>query len=241
VKSEKVNDRVQDAFKKIIQRLKLTQIPENGLALFAGTFATSNSQSEGLSVEELIPPKPITTFLCEVDNHFQLKPLREMLRDQKVVGLIAIDSKESSLGISNGQRLELLETITSGIPRKSGKGGSSQRRYERERDMELTHFFHRDAEHASKAFLEKNKITVLIVGGPGLTKDDFIKGDFLHYELKNLFLCKVDTQSARKEAVKEMMDKSTEALKNMCLPEEKMIVQRLLTEINKQTGLGIYG
>jgi peptide chain release factor subunit 1 len=164
-----------------------------------------------------------------------------MLRDQKVVGLIAIDSKQSSFGITNSQKLELLKSITSGIPGNSGKGGSSQRRYERERDMELTHFFHRVAEHASRAFFEENKITVLIVGGPGPKKDDFIKGDFLHYELKNLLLGKVDTQSAEKEGVREVLEKSAEALENMCLPEQKMTLQRLLAAVSKQDGLGIYG
>ena len=102
-----------------------------------------------------------------------------MLRNQKVVGLIAMDSKEASFGILNGERLELIENITSGIPGKTVKGGQSQRRYERERDMEVTYFFHRVAEHAAKAFLENHKVTALIVGGPGQTKEDFLKGDYL--------------------------------------------------------------
>ena len=138
-----------------------------------------------LNVEELIPPEPITAYLYEIDNHFHLEPLREMLRDQKVVGFIAMDSKEASFGVLNGEKFELLENITSGIPGKSGKGGSSQRRYERERDMAVTYFFHRVAEHAAKAFLENHEVTALIIGGPGQTKEDFSKGDFLHYELKN--------------------------------------------------------
>ena len=141
----------------------------------------------------------------------------------------------------NGERFELLENITSGVPGKSGKGGSSQRRYERERDMDVNYFFHRVAEHAAKAFLENHKVTALIVGGPGQTKGDFLKGDYLNYELKNSLLGTVDTQSAGKEAVREVLDKSAETLNNMCAPEEKMIVQRLLAAIGKQDGLAIYG
>ena len=204
--SVSVRDRLQDALKNVIQRLKLrNEIPENGLAIFAGTFVANEAESEVLRVEEIIPPEPIMAYLYEVDNHFHLEPLREMLRDQKVVGLIAMDSKEASFGILNGERFELIENITSGIHGKSGKGGSSQRRYERERDMSITYFFHRIAEHAAKAFLENHKVTVLIVGGPGTTKDDFLKGDFLHYELKNMLLGSVDTQSAGKEAVREVL------------------------------------
>ena len=240
--SVSVRDRLQDALKNVIQRLKLrNEIPENGLAIFAGTFVANDSESEVLRVEEIIPPEPIMAYLYEVDNHFRLEPLREMLREQKVVGLIAMDSKEAIFGILNGERLELIENITSGIHGKSGKGGSSQRRYERERDMSITYFFHRIAEHAAKAFLENHKVTVLMVGGPGPTKEDFLKGDFLHYELKNALLGSVDTQSVGREGVREMLAKSSEALKNMCAPEQKRTLQRLLVSIGKQDGLATYG
>ncbi len=242
MKSESVRDRLQDALKNVIQRLKLQkEIPENGLAIFAGTFVANDSESEVLNVEELVPPEPITAYLYEVDDHFRLEPLREMLRDERVVGLVAMDSKEASFGILDGERLELIENITSGIPGKSGKGGESQRRYERERDMELTYFFHRVAEHATKAFLENHKVTALIVGGPGPTKEDFLKGDYLHYELKNMLLSRVDTQSAGREGVREVLSKSSEALKNMGVPEEKRTVQRLLADMGKQDGLAICG
>jgi peptide chain release factor subunit 1 len=242
MKSESVKDRLQEAIKNVIQRLKLQkEIPENGLAIFAGTLVANDSEREVLNVEELVPPEPITAYLYEVDDHFRLEPLREMLRDQKVVGLVAMDSKEASFGILNGERLKLIKNITSGIPGKSGKGGMSQRRYERERGMELTQYFHRVAEHATKAFLENHKVTVLIVGGPGQTKEDFSKGDYLHYELKNALLCTVDTQSAGREGVREVLDKSSEALKDMCAPEQKRIVQRLLADMGKQDGLAISG
>ena len=163
-----------------------------------------------------------------------------MLRDQKIIGILALDSKQASFGLLNSEHLEVMEKISSGISGKSGKGGSSQRRYERERDSSIASFFHRIAEHANTQFI-KNKVNILIVGGPGPTKNDFLKGEYLHYELNNMLLNIVDTQSASKEALKEMLDKSSEILKNMCGPEEKRIVQRLMTELNKQSGLATYG
>jgi peptide chain release factor subunit 1 len=242
MKSQSVRDRLQDALKHVIQHIKLKkEIPDNGLAIFAGTFAASDSENDVLNVEELVPPEPITTYLYEVDNHFRLELLREMLRDPRIVGLLVMDSKEASFGILNGERFELTENITSGIPGKSGKGGQSQRRYERERDMEITYFFHRVSEHATKVFLENHKVTALIVGGPGSTKDDFLKGDYLHYELKNVLLSTVDTQCAGRECVREVLDKSFDALKNMCGPEEKRTMQRFLAELGKQDGLAIAG
>jgi peptide chain release factor subunit 1 len=242
VENENVRYRLQDTFKNLIQHLKLKKkIPENGLAVFAGTFTVIDQKNEVSTVEELVPPEPVVTYLYEVDDHFHLEPLREMLRNPRVVGLIALDSKEASFGLLNGERLELIENITSGIPGKSGKGGQSQRRYERERDMEIAYFFHRVGEHATKAFLEGQRVMALIVGGPGATKADFVKGDYLPYELKNALLSTVDIQSVGKEGVREVLEKSSETLKNMCAPEEKMIVHRLMAELAKKDGLVIYG
>ena len=135
-----------------------------------------------------------------------------MLRDPKIVGVLALDAKQASFGLLRGEQVESIETISSGVPGKTGKGGQSQRRYERERDMELTYFFHRIAEHAAKAFLE-NHVNVLIAGGPGQTKNDFLKGEYLHYELSNMLLNIVDTQSADKAALREIYVKSCRVTK----------------------------
>ena len=237
-----VRDRLQDSLRNLVQHLKLRkETPENGLALFAGTFTINDRKNEVSTVEELAPPEPVVNYQYEVDDHFHLEPLREMLRNPRVVGIVAMGSKEASLGLLNGERLELVENITSGIPGKSGKGGQSQRRYERERNMELTYFFHRVAEHAAKAFLDDHRVMAVIVGGPGPTKNDFLRGDYLHYELKNALLGTVDTRFVGKEGVREILEKSSDVIMNMCTPEEKAIVDTFLAELAKKDGLAIYG
>ncbi len=238
---EKVKERLQSSFKAVILNLKqVKEIPENGLALFAGFFPVNESEKEVLSLEEIVPLEPFNAYSYSIGTHFDLMPLREMLRDQKNIGILALDSKQASFGLLNGEHIEILENISSGISGKSGKGGSSQRRYERERDSSIENFFHRIAEHANNQYIKK-KVNILIVGGPGQTKNDFLKGEYLHYELNNMLLNIVDTQSAGKEALKEILNKSSELLKNMCGPEEKRIVQNLMTELSKQSGLAIYG
>jgi peptide chain release factor subunit 1 len=241
-KSENEQNRRQEAFKKVIQHLKLySRLPENGLAMFAGAFVTDNVGTEVLHLEEIIAPEPLSTYLCLVDDHFQLEPLRDLLRDQRIIGLLVVDSKNASFGLLRSGSLQVLTHITSGIPGKTGKGGQSQRRYERERDMEIVSFFHRIAEHATKEFLENNPTTVLIVGGPGQTKADFLKGNYLNYMLENAVLSVVDTQSVGEDALREMLSKASDVLMNMCGPEEKKAMERLLLELNKQTGLAVCG
>jgi peptide chain release factor subunit 1 len=241
-KTQTEKDRLQDTLKNIVKHLKQKQqIPTNGLAVFAGGYGCNQDSGEGFHVEELVPPQPISSYQAIFDYHFYLDPLRYMLRDQRVIGLIALDAKEASLGVAQGGNLTVSECLTSGIPGKTGKGGQSQRRYERERDMELTAFFHRIAKHAAKAFLENQKVTVLLVGGPGSTKNDFLKGGYLNYELQNKVLQVVDTQSADGVAVRMMFEASSDALSNMCGPEEKKTMERLLTSLNKQDGMAICG
>ncbi|MCW4001509.1 MAG: peptide chain release factor aRF-1 [Candidatus Bathyarchaeota archaeon] len=239
--SERANSRLKDALKNLIQNLKLhSGVPTDGLVMFAGTFADEGGNAV-LHMEELVPPSPVGAFLFAMDRVFLLEPLRDMLRDQRIVGFLALDAKQATLAMRRGDNLQMLESLTSGVAGKTGKGGQSQRRYERERDMQLTAYFHRVAEHAAKAFFEEQKATTLIVGGPGATKNEFLKGDFLHYELKNALLNVVDTQSACEDGVFEMMAKSSEALDSMCGPQEKKSMQRLETELSKENGLAAVG
>ncbi len=234
--NQSTSERFETALKNTIQHLRQLKVaPENGLALFARMPI-----NEGFSVEEIEPPQPITRYSYSVDARFNLEPLRQMLRDQKIVGILALDAKQATFGVLKGNQIEVTDSMTSGVSGKTRKGGQSQRRYERERDMALTGFFHRIAEHAAKSFFD-NKVNVLIAGGPGQTKNDFLKGDFLHYELSNMLLNTVDTQSADETALREVRDRSTDILQNMCGPEERKVVRRLMAELAKENGLATYG
>ena len=53
------SNELQDVLKIVVQQLKQhKEIPENGLALFAGTYTAEGTEKESLRVEELIPPEP---------------------------------------------------------------------------------------------------------------------------------------------------------------------------------------
>jgi peptide chain release factor subunit 1 len=232
----------KETIKHMISHIKAhKEQHKNGRAVFAGVFSSDGSESEVLNVEELSPPMPLSNYLCAIDDHFVLEPLRDMLRDQRVTGIITLDAKIANFSVLLGGNLHFVEDLTSGIPGKSGKGGQSQRRYERERNMEVNGWFHRVAEHAADHFLDGQKITTLLVGGPGETKSEFLKGDYLNYQLKKLLLRTVDTQCVGSNAALEVLDKTADALTTMCGPEERDTMQRLLNSLNKQDGLAIFG
>ena len=242
IKSDTTRNHVQDALTRTMQRLKLYRTtPDNGLVIFCGALPTNGPGSEVINLHEIIPPKPATQYLYQCDDHFHLEWLKDMLREEKVYGILAVDASEAGLGILSGDSLEIPDVITSGISGKTRKGGQSARRYERGREMELTYYYHRIAEHATRVFMESSKVTGLVVGGPGPTKEEFLKGEFLHYELQKKVLAVLDLGYSGREGVRELVEKASDVLKDVRLVEEKKLVQKFLFEVNKAGGLAVYG
>jgi peptide subunit release factor 1 (eRF1)/transcriptional regulator with XRE-family HTH domain len=118
---------------------------------------------------------------------------------------------------------------------------NSARRYERLRNMELTYYYNRVGEHATRVFLNNNNISGIIVGGPGPTKDEFLKSEYLHYQLQENVVAVLDTSYSGREGVREILSKASDILQGVRLVEEKKLVQRFLAEVNKQNSLAIYG
>ena len=242
IKSDTTRNHVQDALTKAMQRLKLYRTaPDTGLVIFSGALPTNGPGSEVVNVWEIVPPKPVTQYLYQCDDHFHVEWLRDMLREEKVYGILVIDSSDVGMGILSGDRLEVVDVLTSGISGKTRKGGQSARRYERGREMELTYYFNRVGEHATRVFIDNNKVTGLLVGGPGPTKDEFLKGGYLHYELQKKILAVLDLGYSGREGVREIVEKGSDVLKDVRLVEEKRLVQKFLAEVNKQAGLAVYG
>ncbi len=242
IKSDTTRNHVQDALTKAMQRLKLYRTPpENGLVMFSGALPTNGPGSEVINLYEISPPKPVVAYLYQCDDHFHLEWLRDMLREEKVYGILAIDASDAGLGVLSGDRLEVSDLLTSGVSGKTRKGGQSARRYERLRDMELTYYFNRVGEHATRVFIDNEKVTGMIVGGPGPTKEEFLNGGYLHYELRNKVLVVLDTSYSGREGVRELVEKASDTLQGVRLLEEKKLVQRFLGEVNRQGGLAVYG
>ena len=242
IKSDTTRNHVQDALTKTMQRLKLYRFaPETGLVIFSGALPTNGLGSEVVNVYEIVPPKPVTAYLYQCDDHFHIEWLKDMLREEKVFGILVIDSSEAGLGILSGDRLEIVDLMTSGISGKTRKGGQSARRYERGREMELTYYFTRVGEHATRVFIDGGKVTGMLIGGPGPTKENFLKGGYLHYELQKKVIAVMDLSYSGREGVREIVEKASDVLKDVRLVEEKKLVQKFLFEVNKQGGLAVYG
>ncbi|MEM2856885.1 MAG: peptide chain release factor aRF-1 [Candidatus Nitrosocaldaceae archaeon] len=242
IKSDTTRNHVLDALTRVIQRLKLyNQVPETGLVVFCGALPTNGPGSEVVRIHEIIPPKELTTYLYRCDDHFHTDILKSMLKEENAIGILTIDSTEAGLGVIIGDRLDILDTFHSGVGGKHRSGGQSARRFERLRDMELTYYFNRVAEHAKSYFIDTYNVKGLIIGGPGPTKETFIKDNYLDYRLQNNILATIDTSYSGIEGVREAMEKAEDVLKEYRLIVEKKLVEKLFKEINSPKGLVTYG
>ncbi|MCK4439981.1 peptide chain release factor aRF-1, partial [Candidatus Bathyarchaeota archaeon] len=242
IKSTTTRKNVQDAIVKTQQRLKLfKKVPENGLVIFCGAIPQNGAGSERIETYVIIPLEPLSIYLYRCDSRFHTEHLQEMLREKEIYGILLIDASAATFAILQGRRLEIIRQETSGVPGKTRAGGQSARRYERLREMRLQEYFKRIGEHANEVFLSLKDLKGLIVGGPGPTKYDFDKGDYLNYMLKSRIIDIIDTGYVNEQGVKEVVDRAPEIVRKIRYIEEKEVMQRFLYEIGHDTGLTTYG
>jgi peptide chain release factor subunit 1 len=242
IKSTTTRKNVMEAIVKVQQRLKLfKEPPENGLVIFCGAIPQNGAGSERIETYVIVPPEPIRVYLYRCDARFHTEYLQEMLREKETYGILLIDSSGATLATLQGRRLEIIRELTSGVPGKTRAGGQSARRYERLREMRLQEYFTRVGVHANETFLPIENLKGLIIGGPGPTKYDFEKGEYLNYMLKNKVLDTIDTAYVEEQGVKEVVEKAPEVMRKVRYIEEKKVVQQFLYEVGHDTGKITYG
>jgi len=242
IKSTSTRKNVQEAIVKVQQRLKLFKAPpKNGLVIFCGAIPQNGAGSERMETYVVVPPEPISIYLYRCDSRFHIEHLTEQLRDKETYGILLIDASQATIATIQGKRLKIVRELTSGVPGKTRAGGQSARRYERLRDMRLQQYFTRVAEHANDIFLSMDDLKGLILAGPGPTKYDFDKGEYLNYMLKNKIIDTIDTAYVEEQGVKEVVEKAPEIMKKVRYIEEKQIMQKFLYEVGHDTGKITYG
>ncbi|MDI9644768.1 MAG: peptide chain release factor aRF-1 [Candidatus Verstraetearchaeota archaeon] len=242
IKSKSTRKNVQDAIESIMQKLRLFRTPpKNGLVIFSGAIPRGGPGTEKIETYVIEPPEPINLFLYRCDSKFYLDPIKEMLVEKDVYGLIVMDRSDASFALLKGRRLDIVETITSGSPSKHDAGGQSARRFQRLVEIAAHEFYKRVAEHAEKIFLPIPNLKGIIIGGPGPTKNEFYEGNFLHYQLQNKVLAVEDLSYTQEPGVYELVEKSKEALKNVEFLKEKKLIQDFLYLLAKNSAQVAYG
>lgn len=241
IKSKSVRKNVLAALERITQHLKLyKQTPENGLVIFSGNI----SQREGVSdieIYALEPPEPLKQRLYWCDQKFVLDPLKEMVRETEIYGIVVIDKSEAEIGVLHGKRVQKLKHLESLVPGKTDKGGWSANRYARIREGLLQDFMKKVADVASEQFAEFKDLKGIIVGGPGGVKDKLVESKYLRYDMQEKVISVVDTSYVGEYGLEETVNRSEDALQEASVMKEKKILMRFFNELGKDSGLAVYG
>jgi peptide chain release factor subunit 1 len=242
IKSKTTMKNVISAIESIMSRLKqFKQPPENGVIFFVGHKSVGSDKTEMVAFV-IEPPIPITTFLYRCDSSFYLEPLEEMLVEKEIYGLLLIDRRECTVGLLKGNRIELLKYMTSQVPGKHGRGGQSQRRFERLTEIAAHEWFVKCGEQASDIFQTTAEIKGIFVGGPGPTKQYFVEESYLHYEIQDKIIDTYDTGYTDEFGLRELVSAASETMSNLKISKEKQLMKKFLKEVTKtENSLAIYG
>ena len=241
IKDKQTRDNVINSLEKAIRHLRVVgRTPTNGLAVFAG----NTSEKEGhpkLEVFSLEPPEVLNIRMYRCEQTFVTEPLKKFLDFDEAYGLVVVDRREGTIGILKGTTIVELAGFTSNVPGKTTKGGQSQQRYARLRDIAAKEFFKKVGAAANKEFFEMKELKGILVGGPGPTKEDFLRGDYMYAALKNKVVGVKDLGYTGSFGLNELVDKSQDILANEIIVEEKKIMQEFFQKLATESDKVSYG
>jgi peptide chain release factor subunit 1 len=241
IKSAGTRKNVQGAISSILARLKyFKNPPANGVIFFVGEISSSGDQTKMVQYV-LEPPDPITTFLYRCDSDFYLEPLEGMLVDKKVYGLVVIDRSEATIGVLRGKAIHVIRNFDSLVPSKHRMGGQSAQRFERLIEISASEYYKKVSDIMTESFLDLEGLQGILVGGPGPSKEFFIKEGYLHHELAKKVVDTFDIGYTDEYGLKELVEKAKDKLYDLDLMREKRLFQQFLNEIRKSDGLSVYG
>ena len=240
IKSKTTRKNVLTALEKIIQHLRVfKETPANGLIVFSGNISPVEGK-EQIELWSFEPPVRMKTKIYWCDQTFVLDPLKEMVREREVYGLIVMDAKEANIGLLVGKAIEPLKELQSMVMSKTVKGGMSQHRYDRIREEAINDFLTKVGDIASEMLLKEKDLKGVIIGGPGPIKERFAAGEYLNYQIKNKVLGVKDVSYTGEYGLQELVQRSDDLLAEAAVVHERQLLEKFFAALQKD-GLVTYG
>ena len=236
IKSKQTRTNVTDALEKIINYMKMfRKTPDNGIAIFAGNVSDNPAKTD-IQLFSLEPPSKLNVSIYRCDAHFFLEPLERMIETKDAYGIISLDGREATLAIVKGTDIQIVKKLISHAHAKVRKGGQSARRYERLIEESIEKYYKRVGEAVDEHFL--GRVKGILVGGPGPTKEFFVKMSPFNYQLKILGV--VDTGYTDEFGIREALSKAETILAGQEAVRARALVEKFIKEVVKE-GLATYG
>jgi peptide chain release factor subunit 1 len=170
-----------------------------------------------------------------------MEPLEEMLEVKEIYGLIVIDRKEAAIGLLIGKKIKMLQHFDSFVPGKTTKGGQSSARYGRIREGLAKEFFRKVAEEVKGELYGLKNLKGILVGGPGPTKEDFLKEGNMITALQDLVLGVKDIGYADEHGLELLVETSGDILAEQEITREKNLMEKFFNMLGKEKEKTAYG
>jgi len=240
IKSTSTRKNVQEALESLIRITKgMKQTPKKGVALFSGNVSQIEGQSNFIT-EAFEPPEELGVRLYRCDQTFVIEPLQEMLEVKELYGLVVIERNEATIGLLIGKKIKVLQNFESYIPGKTNKGGQSAARFARIREGLAKEFFRKIAEAIKEQFFNLKNLKGILVGGPGPTKEDFLKEGQLVTALKEKVIAVKDIGYADEHGLEILVDVSKDVLAGQEITKEKNILENFFDKLGKDRDKTLY-
>ncbi|MBN2111547.1 peptide chain release factor aRF-1 [Candidatus Woesearchaeota archaeon] len=241
IKSSATRKNVTDALERMVQHLRLfKETPPHGLAAFSGNVAEREGQSD-VKVWSIEPPVPLKTRIYRCDKTFQLDLLRDMLDVKEMYGMVVMDRRDATIAFLKGKTLIPLVSTHSEVPGKTRAGGQSSQRFERLREGAKKDHFKKVADYMKDQFLGQKELKGIMIGGPSVTTNEFVNGDYITTELKKKVIAVKDLSYTGDFGLQELLEKCSDVLSAEEVTAEKEIVQKFLNLLAKNPGMVTYG
>lgn len=244
IKSKNTRKNVKAALDKIGRKVKEEPVtPENGVVFFSGNVSDTEGRPD-IQLWQVIPPQPIESRRYRCDKEFVLDPLKDMVVDDRVYGLIVADKSEAAIGYLQGSSVKTAYTMDSNVPGKTRAGGQSAQRFARLRKQMLKTFLNEIGDKAKNAFLDKkrdDKLLGIVVGGPGFVKNKLVDDGYLHQDLEDEIIAEESTNYSGEDALEELVEKAEDAIEDSEAVREKQYVNEFLTNLKEENGKSEYG
>ncbi|MBN2367575.1 helix-turn-helix domain-containing protein [Candidatus Woesearchaeota archaeon] len=109
---------------------------------------------------------------------------------------------------------------------------NSSARFERIREGAAKEFFSKLGEYVKENFLENKELKGIIVGGPGMTKNEFVDGNYITDQVKRKIIAIKDLSYTGDFGLQELVDKSQDVLANEEISKEKDIMQKFFGKLS---------
>jgi len=242
IKSASTRKNVQSALEKMIQHLRtVDKTPPNGLAVFCGNLAAGEGKID-LRVWSIEPPIPLNTRIYRCDKNFVLDILEDMMVEHQVYGLVVLDRRDATIALLKGKTIIPLKTTHSEVPGKFKAGGQSAARFARLREGAIKEHFKKIADYMKEQFLPLGtNLKGIILGGPGVTINDFVNYDYLTGDIKKKIIGTKDLSYTDDFGLQELLDKSGDLLAEEEVAREKKIMSQFFMEFRENPKKVTYG